>query len=320
MAAQTFRDVWGVVALHCPLAPVGLVKNWVQTSYDDLNGRRHWAWLRTNSQLTTLAARALTITYIQGSTAITSVGGFVASDVGRQIRVGGTAPQSNSPIYTINTVTNPNAADLTIPYASTGGAFTSTIRDIYLVMPADFRSFLTVTDQTIQRPIAWWISKDRLDLFDPGRIAGDTRFRVLAANGLSDVTSLAGRITYEAWPFPSAAGTYTMWYFKRTDTLTDDFNFTGALATWTTALQKGALAEAAAWPGTPTQKNPYFNLPLATRLRGEFDESTKGLDVMDDDTYLMDLAQVDLSKYGLAALSADTTLMRQSDATLADYY
>lgn len=187
-------------------------------------------------------------------------------------------------------------------------------------MPADFRAFNTVTDMTIQRPVAWWISKDRLDLFDPGRIASDTRFRVLAAAALSTVSSLSGRYLYEAWPYPTAAGSYIMQYFARTDALGDDDEFKGALATWTTALQKGALAEAAAWPGTPTQKNPYFNLALAKKLEDEFLGMTKQLDLMDDDAYLMDLQQTDLAKFGLAALSADTTLMRQSDATLSDYY
>lgn len=217
-------------------------------------------------------------------------------------------------------MTDASNATLTGLYMGTSGAVTSTIQDIYLPMPADFRAFNSVTDLTIQRPIAWWIAKDRLDLFDPGRIASDTRFRVLAAHALSTVTSLAGRYTYEAWPYPTAAGSYVLSYFIRTDTLTDDTAFTGALATWTSALEKGALAEAAQWPGTPTQKNPYFNLALAKTLSAQFDTLTKSLDVMDDDAYLMDLQQIDLAKFGLAALSADTTLMRQSDATLADYY
>ncbi len=131
---------------------------------------------------------------------------------------------------------------------------------------------------------------------------------------------VVGRYTYEAWPYPTAAGSYILQYFTRTDTLADDYQFLGALATWTSVLQKGALAEAAKWPGTPTQKNPYFNLALADRLETEFNTALKSLDVMDDDAYLMDLQQTDLAKFGLAALSADTTLMRESDATLADYY
>lgn len=315
MAIQTYGDLWRLVALHVPKAPVSLVQSWVQTSYDDLVGRRHWSFLRKDAVLTTLAARSLTVTFTQGLTAITSVALFVSTDVGRQIRVG-----TNSPVYTIATVTDASNAVLTVAYTETGGAQTASIRDVFLAMPADFRSIHTVTDRTIQRPIAWWISKDRLDLFDPGRIAGDVRFRVMASAALSQVPSLLGRYTYEVWPYPTAAGSYILQYFKRTDTLADDDQFQGPLATWTSVLQKGALAEAAKWPGTVDAKNPYFNLQLARTLEEEFTFATKQLDVMDDDAYLMDLQQVDLSKFGLAALSADTTLMRQSDATLADYY
>lgn len=315
MAVSTFGDLWRLIALYVPGAPVSLVQSWCQSSYDDLVGKRHWAWLRVNSLITTRASRALDVTFVLGATAITSAAGFVATDVGRQIRAG-----ANQPIYTIDTVTNASAAVLTQLYGEASGVKTASIRDIYLVMPEDFRAIHTVTDMTIQRPVAWWIAKDRLDLFDPGRVAADTRFRVLAANALSDVSSLVGRYTYEAWPYPTAAGSYMLQYFKRTDTLQDDTPFLGALATWTNVLQKGALAEAAKWPGTATQKNPYFNLALGMQLEQEFQVALKSLDVADDDAYLMDLMQVDLSKFGLAALSADTTLMRESDATLADYY
>lgn len=315
MAAQTFRDIWSLVALHVPGAPISLVQSWVQGAYDELLGNRHWAWLRREVVLSTLASRSLTVTFTQGSDAITSAAGFVvATDPGRQIRVG------TGPIYTISTVATTSSATLTQAYVETGGAQTAAIKDVYIVMPADFRSIHTVTDLTIQRPIAWWISTDRLDLFDPGRMSSDTRFRVLAAATISQVPSLLGRVTYEAWPHPTAAGSYILRYFIRTDALDDDTAFQGVLATNAMALQTGALAEAAKWPGTAEKKNPYFNLALSTKLDADFRLLCRQLDVMDDDQYLMNLQQVDLSKFGLAALSADTTLMRQSDATLADYY
>lgn len=315
MAAQTFGDLWRLIQLYVPGAPASLVQSWCQGAYDDLLGKRHWAWLRTDAILSTLASRSLSVTFTQGSLAISSAALFVSTDAGRQIRAG-----ASTPIYTIDTVTNASAAVLTQIYSEVSGLKVSTIQDIYIAMPADFRAIHTVTDMTIQRPVAWWISKDRLDLFDPGRVAADSRFRVLSSATLSKATSLLNRVTYEAWPYPTAAGSYLLQYFKRTDTLQDDDPFQGVLATFTTALQKGAQAEAARWPGTLTQKNPYFNLQLAATLEEQFNAAVKTLDVMDDDQYLMDLQQTDLSKFGLAALSADTTLMRQSDATLADYY
>lgn len=311
--ASTFRDLWGLVSLHCPLAPTSLVQHWVQNSYDRLLGRRHWSWTRRTHLLTTRAARSVTINVTEGSPVLTGVGVFVASDVGRQLYGSGT------PTYTINTVTDANTAALVENYVGATGQVTLTIGDVYLVMPADFRSIHDVTDRTLQRPIAWWIATDKLDLFDPGRTMSDSRFRALCAAGPSLVTSLSGRVTYEAWPRPTAAGVYILNYFIRTDALDDETILPGLLATYTDSLRTGALAEAAMWPGTAQQQNPYFNLPLARDLRQQFHEACNTIDVMDDDQYLMNLQQVDLSRYGLAALAADTTLLRETDATLADY-
>lgn len=313
MASQTFRDVWGLVSLHCPLAPPSLTQHWVQLAYDRLIGKRHWSWTKREFILTTLAARSVTVNVLQGSTALTGVGVFASTDQGRQFRVG------TGPTYTINTVTVPNAATLTQNYAETSGAVTAVISDVYAIMPADFRSFEDVVDRTIQRPIPWWISGERLNLWDPARISSDARFRILASAFPSQVTAYAGRLTYEMWPRPTAAGSYIVRYFLRTDALDDDTILGGLLATHAASLRTGALAEAAMWPGTTTQKNPYFNLPLARQLKAEFEQDCKQIDVMDDDQYLMDLLQVDLARFGLAALSADTTLLRASDATLHDY-
>jgi hypothetical protein len=314
MAAQTFRGVWSSVMLHAPEVPASLAQKWAQDAYDKLIARRHWAWTRRQAVLTNLAPRSITVTFTQNSTAITSVALFVASDAGRQIRVG------NGFIYTINVVTDASNAILLETYGETGGAQTAVVRDVYLSMPADFRSFDTVLDMTNQRPIVWWISKDRLDLFDPGRISADSRLRVLAAHQISQATPTLGRVTYEAWPMPSAAGSYTLSYFVRTDTLVDDALFQGVLATYTKALETGALAEAAKWPGTSTRKNAYFNLALAKLLETEFLAACNDLDVMDDDQYLMNLSQIDLSSYGLAAVSASTNLLRATDASSSAYW
>ncbi len=315
MAAQTFGDVWRKVALYVPGAPVSLVQEWVQSAYEDLCGSRHWVWLKRTALLQTRASRTVTITFTNGSTAITSSAGFVtATDPGRQIRV------AQGPVYTIDTVATTSSAALTQAYQGSSGAVTATIQDIYLPMPADFRSIYTVTDMALQRPVVWWISGERLNLFDPARISGDSRFRVMASATPSQVTSLLGRITYELWPYPSAAGTYTLEYFARVDQLGDDDVFQGVLATQTGALQTGALAEAAKWPGTADRKNPYFNLALARTLAADFELAKQNLQVQDDDQYLQSLSQVDLSSLGLSALAGDTTLLRASDATISDYF
>ncbi len=286
----------------------------MQDAYDELAGKRHWAWLRTETILTTLAQRTVTATFSAGSASITSAAAFVvATDPGRQIRVG------TEEIYTIDTVTDVNTATLTELYRGTAGAQSAVIHDRYLAMPADFRSIYDVSDYSIQRPIAWWIGRELLDLYDPGRTSSDSRFRILAAMTRSDVDSTVDRVRYEAWPQPTAAGRYRMVYFKRSDALADGDTFKGVLATKFEALIDGALSRAARWPGTAQAKNPYFNLALADRLEGRFQAACQTLMMMDDDQYLENLQQTDLAKFGLAQLSADTSLLRQSDATLADY-
>ena len=313
--ASTFRDVWGLVSLHVPLAPTTLVQHWTQLAYDRLIGKRHWAWTRRETLLQTLAARTVTINVTNGATALTGVAQFVASDVGRQLRVA-----AGQYTYTINTFTDANTAALVETYGGDTGAVTATISDVYLAMPVNFRSIHTITDGTTQRPVAWWIATDRLDLYDPGRSMGDSRFHILAAAQPSLVTSLSGRMLYEAWPRPTGAGSYLLKYFIRTDALDDETALPGLLATHADSLRTGALAEAAIWPGTSTQKNPYFNLPLHRELKANFEQACKQIDVMDDDQYLMDLQQVDLATYGLSALSGNTALLRSTDASVGDYY
>lgn len=312
MAARTYGDVWRSVALQVPAAPVTLIQKWVQQAYEQLVGRRHWVWLRRDAILATLAPRTLTTTFTNTSTAITSAAGFVvATDPGRQIRVG------SGPIYTIASVSSTSAAVLTQAYQGPSGVGSALIHDRYLVMPADFRSFFSVVNPAAPSvPIAWWIGQDVLDLVDQQRSDTDSYFRVLASAKISLAPATLGRVLYEAWPAPTAAASYPLTYFARVDQLGDDDLFQGVLATQTLALEQGALAHAARWPGTETRKNPYFNLPLAQQLSKDFDLAVKALDLQDDDQYLQDLLQTDLRSYGLGG---GTQTLRSTDATLDDY-
>lgn len=312
--ARTFGDLWRIIALHVPGAPPSLVQEWTQGAYDQLIGKRHWVWTGRETVLRTLAARAITVGVTQGLTAITSAAAFDATDVGRQLRVG------TGFTYTIATVTDASNATLTIAYAEdTSAAAAAQISDVYLLMPEDFRSIDTITDQTVSRPVVWWLPAARLEVMDPQRFSYDSRFRVLFSARPSQVPAYAGRITYEAWPRPTAAGSYVLRYWMRTDQLVEDEQFAGILATHTESLKKGALAEAAQWPGTDQQRNPYFNLRLAADLRAQFELACQQLGVMDDDQYLQDLQMVDLSRFW-DGLSGSTDTLRASDATVGDYY
>lgn len=311
--ADTLERVWRRVALRAPGVPPALVREFVQEAYLELCGRRRWVWLRSTVILRTQAARTVSVGVTTGSTTITSGAAFVAGDAGRQIRFG-----TETPIYTIDTVTDASTATLTEAYASSTGTGTGTISDIYLAMPSDFRSFDTVTNLADQRPVVWWISKEKLDDVDPARIQSDSHFRALVAAQISPAASLSGRLLYEAYPHPTAAQVYQMSYYRQASRLAETASLQGVLADRGDVIQEGALARVARWPGTEQRKNPYFNAGLADRHEAKFKEFIQTLDVQDDDQYLQNLLQVEFRHYGW--LSGGAESLRSSDATLSDYY
>lgn len=314
MAARTFEELWNLVYLHASDAPPELVQTWTQYAYDTLLGKRHWAWMRQEANLSVQATSALEIAFLTGSATITSLALFTSSMVGRQLRV------EQGPIYTIKTFTDASTMVLTEPYGGESATETATLHDRYLPMPADFRSFYSITDLSDQRPIVWWLRRDYLDLVDPARTQSNSRFRALLGYKVAEDDLYAGRMLYEAWPAPTSAGVYRAVYFKRTDSLADSDTFKGVLATNTEVLLDGALGRCARWPGTAQKKNPYFNLKLAAEHDERFKKACDDLQVMDDDQFLDMLEQVDLAPYGLGGLAGGTGSLRASDATVGDYF
>ena len=65
------------------------------------------------------------------------------------------------------------------------------------------------------------------------------------------------------------------------------------------------------WNKSNREHNIIGSEPASTRAAA--DAAVKALDVMDDDQYLMDLAQVDLSR--ISVLSGDLEYLRASDAS-----
>jgi hypothetical protein len=312
--AYTFEACWRKVLLFAPEVPPLLARTFVQDAFARASEIRPWGHLRKTVLLQTLASRTLTIGVTQGSPAITSVGGFVASDVGRQLRIG------SLPIYTIDTVTGANAATLVEAVVETTGNHTATIFDGYLVCPADFGRFQTIVDPTNQRQIPFWVSEEQLDRMDPHRTTRGDPARVLCSKGLSPVTSLLGRTLYEWWPQPTAARTYPALYFTRPPTLTDTQVLPGVWAQRGDILVTGALAECARWPGNKDRPNPYFNLALHTSHAKQFQFDVLQLELRDDDQFPMDLPQVAWHDTSAWQLAFDTTLLRSTDATVGAYY
>lgn len=292
-----------------------LVRDWVQEAYGRLIDRRGWIFATTQGQLPWADARnAVAVVTTWGSRTVTSAGLFSAADVGRQLR------QGTYPVYTIVSVESANSLTLDMAYYGTvQGATTVQILNAYAVLPEDFSRFVVVVSPQNQRLVPWWATQMELDLIDPTRTSTDSYPRMLVANRTSPVPATLGQVMYEYWPYPTAQGALQYYYVQRPSELADSFRFSGVLAHRTDVLVEGALALAAQWPGTATEKNPYFNLQLATQHEGKFIDGCDQLDIRDDDQNPQSFDTIPWQKWNAWAWAYNTHLLQQTDATLADY-
>lgn len=311
---ETFGDVWRRVRLHAPAAPFALVRGWVQEAYEQLHDRRPWVWATRETRLSILAARSITATTLQGSTLLQSAAGFVASDAGRQFRVG------TYPVYTIIEVLDTSNVTLDQPYAGDSGAQTGQILSAYQTLPADFGAFLLLVDVSNQRQIAWWYTREDLARIDPTRTSSGTPQRALVATTDSPALATLGQPRSEWWPYPTSAAQYPAWYRRRPQPLADTDLLQGVLATRGKILETGALARCAKWPGTAEAKNPYFNLQLAKSLADEFDRECATLELRDDDQSQQSWVALPYHQWPAWGLSGSTESLRASDATVGDYW
>lgn len=312
----TFSDVWRLVRLHVPDAPMMLVRDWVQSTYARLTDFRPWTWTLEPGQMVWQDARTLTdVSVTLGSTQVTSVAGvFLSGDAGRQFRVG------TFPIYTVARFVNSNTIDLDQPFQGTEtGTVDAQIVDAWATLPENFGAFMAVIDQTNQRWIPWWMTTDELGLLDPTRQSSGTP-TVLTAMGLSQYTPTLGRPLYAYWPIPTEAGSLQYYMRTRPAALADATLFKGVLGTRGDVLQTGALAQAAKWPGTRERPNPYFNLALARQLDAEFLQLMCQLDLRDDDVNPLSLDKVPWQRWTAWTWAYNTNYLQMTDATIGEYW
>lgn len=313
--AENFEDVWRRARLRFPSVPALLVRDWAQDAFTRACEYRGggWSFLRKEASLNTLASRTLTVTFTQNATAITSAALFVSSDAGRQIKT------STFPFYTIASVTDASNAVLDRAFAETGGALSATILDAYATLPADFKRFLIVYDPTYQRIIPFWISQDDLAVADPIRRTSDSGARFLVSQGYSTATATLGQVRYEYWPSVTSAKQYPYLYYKQAQRLADQDSLPGVFANRADLFKLGVELEAAEWPGTTEQRNPYYNLALAARKQEKWDLELQRASLDDDNQYPEDLLTVQWTRrYG--GIAPTSTLLRQTDATVNDYF
>lgn len=311
--AQTFENLWRQARNLFPGVPALVVREWAQDAYVEACDFHAWGFLRSEGVITTQASRTLDVTVTQGSTTVTSAGLFVASDQGRQFRVG------TFPIYTVRTFTDVNTIVLDKVYQATGGATTATILDAYAVMPADFGRFLATWNPYEQRPIPWWFNLDQLTIADTARTISDAGPRFLIAYAPSQEPATFGQVRYELHPAPTSARQFTYLYKRTPERLADATLLPGLFLSHTHVLKHGITLKAAMWPGTTETPNPYFNLGLHDRLQRTFDGELQKLSLQDDDQYPDQYLQVDWARLLNAGVTHDTNWLRRTDAGLEAY-
>lgn len=306
-----FEDCWRSVLLQAPDLPAMTARKFVADTYLWVAARRGWGFLRKQAAISVLASRAVTVGVTLASATITSAAAFVATDVGRQFRIG------TGETFTVLTFTNASALILDRVYTgATTAAASATILDAYATMPADFARFDTLVDSVQQRRIAWWISQEQLNGLDPQRSNSGSP-TLLSPMTPAPVTGYA---RYEWQPRPSNAAVYPYLYFARPSAPADTDSFVGVLAERTDVLELGALARAARYPGTADRPNAYFNLALARDLSEQFEALALQLNLRDDDLSMQDYVP---DEFWARAASWDyggnLHRLRATDAGVSDY-
>lgn len=307
--AYTFSDCWKFAALHAGVPDVMLLRGWTQWAYNQFCDRYGWSHLRTETSINVLNQHAGTCGVVQGSPTVTVGTGtmvLVASDVGRAFRL------TSIPIYTIIAVNvGAQTATLNRNYSeATAAAAACTILDAYITMPEDFHRFMSVLDPQNKWRLRFWVSQDQLNRWDPGRTSTGNG-RLLVNNGYSPVVADKGKPRFELYPYQTAARTYPTWYYRKPEILADDDLIIGPLSRRAQEiLLEGALSRAAMWPGTPSAKNPYFNLQLAAAHEAMFEKKLNEVSVIDEELYFEGLP---MSEYQEADYPWNAAWLQQNE-------
>lgn len=304
MAANTFIETTRSLRLYVPQLPITLAEQFIRDRYRKILERREWSALRREAEFQLRAENANgTVTFTRGSDQITGTGStWTADDVGRQFKVG-----VGSPIYTITDVNVPGQI-LTLDRPCGVASSTNTgyrLVDAYVTPPADFLRFLVIADPLQGWRLRHWITAEELMTMDPQRNFFGQPY-ILADRMYNNATAgnTAPRPQFEAWPYTTAARTLYYTYLLRGADLVNDDD----IPIWpvrSDVLVKGALADAARWPGTADAPNPYFQRPDYWKAYDlEFEDLMVEVERRDEDIYSTMLQTFPWNNYPLAPLSA----------------
>src|SRR5204863_9824655 len=217
-------------------------------------------------------------------------------------------------------VDTPSQITLDLPYSrDSNPAATAQIIDAYTTLPTDFRRFIVIYDTYYLRTIPFWLSEDQIAIADPGRIISDTGPRYLVARKYSSATATLGQVQYEYWPHPTSQRSYPFLYYKSVPKLNDADTLPGVWSTRADLLKAYGRYRAARWPGTGDQKNPGYSVSDATFFKSEWEDELNRLVLRDDDEYPQQYMTIHwMRRFG--AIAPTASLLRQTDATINDYF
>lgn len=275
----TFGDVIRECQLTAAAVPALLIRQWAFDAYAELLSGSRWGWQRETTEIRPTALRAAAIVLSPGSATVTSAALFLATDVGKQIRIAG------EPLLFITAFVSTSQVTLSGVYLGTSTAVTASILDTFYTPPSSFQQWVEISDVTRECPVPWWLTLEEIRLWDPGMRQVGTPRALFAVAQRTPTGEAQKRATYAWWPLNTTGGVYTATYLRSPQLadLTDETALPDPLADRAYVLKKKVLANCAQFPGTPGEKNPYFNLSLATQLLAEYTRGRHDLSIVDDD-------------------------------------
>jgi hypothetical protein len=175
---DTFTTVWNRLLLRAPGVGQFLAEDLVRDSFQQLAERRQWSWqLRHSAFLPTSNSNLTdTVSVVSSLPVVISSGSlFSPALVGQQFRLGG--PQSTYPTYTIAQYISPNSIILDSPWIGP-----SLIKQQYIVflcyfpVPADFQSFYSLINPTMNMRLWPNVTQAQLDMCDAQRVVSGPSF------------------------------------------------------------------------------------------------------------------------------------------------
>lgn len=275
--------------------PAVLAKQYIKDALKEISHKYQWSWLLQYSEIVVPAAISgnvtvtnMALTVVADSALATAINSLTGPLIGRrQIRIG--APSAG--VFEIrywDSGTNTLTLNAPVPLAS--GSYTCSIVKSYYLPPdveqglgvtpvetTNFKTYITVRDQTNNFSLILDYSMDWLDKRDPRRDSTGTPTHLLqmypttsryAGAGNQPGQIPPGTARHELWPSPTAQYVYNALWQMREWTCTDDTTSTIPENLNPDLVLFTALERAYRWSAQQTSPSRRAGVALATGLIG----------------------------------------------------